>query len=257
VAPAAAESTPAPPTPEAKKIEAQPRPNALVLQTAPAKDKQTSAEALDAMKQYEAELARRERHETAESLMRSDMASNLEKPRAAAAAPAPQAKAAAPPAVGTLPDLTASASTPNGGNDLTYIQPQSLAKSALGGSSAAGAIANLDVSRRSAAAGTHWRVSDDGHLEHSVGPSTWTRVLSAEPVVFRVVSTVGNNVWAGGNGGELWHSSDGGQHWNRATLSETAAITTIHFDSAQQGSLATDAGTTWTTSDGGQTWSKQ
>jgi photosystem II stability/assembly factor-like uncharacterized protein len=82
-------------------------------------------------------------------------------------------------------------------------------------------------------------------------------VLSAEPVVFRVVSTIGSSVWAGGNGGELWHSSDGGQHWNKVALGETGAITTIHFDTAQQGSLTADSGSTWTTSDGGQTWSKQ
>jgi len=248
---------PASAAPERQKDEIEARSNEVIVEPTPKKKQAASAEA-DAKKKYEAELALRDRREMSESLMRSDKASNLEKPRAAASVAAPRGKAVVPPAQSDeLPNFAGGVNAPNGGNDLTYIQPQSLAKSALAANSAAGAITNLEMSRRSAAASTHWRISDDGHLEHSVGPSTWTRVLSAEPVVFRVVSTIGSSVWAGGNGGELWHSSDGGQHWNKVALGETGAITTIHFDTAQQGSLTADSGSTWTTSDGGQTWSKQ
>ncbi len=229
--------------------------SSAILLTPPSK-KAASAEAAEAVKRYEAELALRERREMAGSLARSDAASNLEKPRANAPAPTPLAKAVAPSAHSSNIQVTSAAPLVQADNADLSANPPSFAKS-LTGNSSAGALANLEMSRRSVAASPRWRISDDGHLEHTVGPSTWTRVLSAEPVTFRVVSTIGNNVWAGGNGGELWHSSDGGQHWNKVALGETGAITTIHFDSALQGSLTTDAGSTWTTSDAGLTWSKQ
>ena len=233
--------------------ESKSRSNAILL-TPPSK-KTASPEAAEAVKRYEAELALRERREMAGSLARSDAASNLEKLRGNVPAPTPLAKAVAPGAHSSNAEVTSAPLVQADNADLG-ANPQSFAKS-LTGNSSAGALANLEMSRRSVAAGPHWRISDDGHLEHTVGPSTWTRVLSAEPVTFRVVSTIGNNVWAGGNGGELWHSSDGGQHWNKVALSETGAITTIHFDTAQQGNLMTDSGSIWTTADAGRTWSRQ
>ena len=127
-----------------------------------------------------------------------------------------------------------------------------------------------------------WRITEDGHLEHLVSaPASgatmavqqgaqaglaqnaqsapqWTRALADQPVTFRVVSVVGNNVWAGGNGGALFHSSDSGQHWSRVALSgETSAVTSIRFDDAQHGTIICESGAQWGTSDGGTSWGRQ
>lgn len=175
--------------------------------------------------------------------------------------PATTAKAAPPPPRQAIDISSAapSANAPNGGNDLSYISPelkqQALANSAMAGGVPSGAMVTVQKNR---AAPTRWRVSSDGHLEHTVGPSTWERVMSAEPVTFHAVTTVGSNVWAGGTDGALYYSSDNGREWNRVALAgEQGAIKAIHFSNSRQGSLTTDAGTVWTTADGGTTWSKQ
>ena len=107
-----------------------------------------------------------------------------------------------------------------------------------------------------------WRVTSDGHLEHSTSSGTWTPVLADQPAKFHAVSVVGDNVWAGGSGGVLFHSSDGGQTWNKNQLSapanvETGTIVSIRFSDAQHGVVTTDAGARWNTSDGGATWTKE
>lgn len=116
-------------------------------------------------------------------------------------------------------------------------------------------------------AGTHatrtpraqWRITQDGHLEHSAGAEGWTATLVDPSTSFRAVAAVGNDVWAGGNGGALFHSSDGGEHWRKVSLIansevETGAIVTIRFADQQHGMVASDAGTRWATTDGGVTW---
>lgn len=175
------------------------------------------------------------------------------------ATPPSEPKAAAPASADSTTQLEAAlaAGTPNGGNDITYappdLKPNSLAKSAMPGNG----YGALGVAAQRAAP-TRWRISSDGHVEHTVGPSTWERVMSAEPVTFHVVATVGENVWAGGSDGALFHSSDGGREWSRVGLAgEQGTIKSIHFNNAQQGSVTTEAGAVWTTSDGGFTWSKQ
>jgi photosystem II stability/assembly factor-like uncharacterized protein len=121
-----------------------------------------------------------------------------------------------------------------------------------------GALATLEMDRSGEAAKTRWRISRDGHVEHTVASSTWEQVMAAEPVTFRVVATVGNNIWAGGSDGALFRSTDGGKHWARVALAdEHGTITTIRFNSAQQGIVTSASGTTWETLDGGRTWSKQ
>jgi hypothetical protein len=101
-----------------------------------------------------------------------------------------------------------------------------------------------------------WRIGSEGQVERSTGPDEWTRVLGDQPVTFRAVAAMGNNVWAGGNGGALFHSSDGGQHWSKVSVAsgsnaETGAIVSIHFADPQQGVVVSDSGTRWTTIDGG------
>lgn len=116
--------------------------------------------------------------------------------------------------------------------------------------------------RRSPPSASHWRITSDGHLEHSLVPDTWSPVLADQSVSFRVVSVVGNDVWAGGSNGALFHSVDGGEHWARVALgaagnSEKAGIVSIRFDTALEGSVSLDSGESWSTSDGGQSWSRQ
>ena len=102
-----------------------------------------------------------------------------------------------------------------------------------------------------------WRVTPDGHLEHSTAPGSWTLMLADQPTTFHVVSVVGNNVWAGGSGGALFHSSDSGETWSKQPLAgETGTIVSIHFSDAAHGIITTDGGARWSTSDGGVTWTK-
>ena len=109
------------------------------------------------------------------------------------------------------------------------------------------------------AARPQWRIGPEGHLERSMAAGQWTRVLDEQPITFRAVAAMGNDVWAGGNGGALFHSSDGGEHWSKVSLAadsnvETGAIVSIRFDDPQHGIVACDSGTRWETADGGVTW---
>ena len=106
---------------------------------------------------------------------------------------------------------------------------------------------------------SQWRTGHNGHLERSMAANQWTRVLDDQPVTFRAVAVIGNDVWAGGNGGALFHSSDGGEHWSKVSLAanskvENGAIVSIRFEDAQHGVVASDSGTRWTTADGGVNW---
>ncbi len=108
---------------------------------------------------------------------------------------------------------------------------------------------------------SQWRITDKGRLERSQVGGNWTQVLADQPIRFRAVAVVGNDVWAGGNNGALFHSVDAGEHWNQVTLgadghTETGAVVSIHFDTVSQGSIRTETGSTWTTSDRGQSWNK-
>jgi len=118
-----------------------------------------------------------------------------------------------------------------------------------------------DASYLSLTIRSHWRITDEGHLERSPAGDDWTQVLADQPIRFRAVAVVGNDVWAGGNNGALFHSVDGGGHWAQAVLSadghpETGAVVSINFDTVSQGSVRTETGSTWTTSDRGQSWNK-
>jgi len=138
-----------------------------------------------------------------------------------------------------------------------------------------------------------WSISADGALRRSFdGGNTWVDVnMSSEPVsspskvastaestrgyenrkrkveaqlklVFRAVSSVGSEVWAGGSAAMLYHSVDSGAHWAHvlpasagATL--TGDITSIEFADPQHGRIATSTGEVWITADDGQTWQRQ
>jgi hypothetical protein len=108
---------------------------------------------------------------------------------------------------------------------------------------------------------TRWRITAEGYLErHAEGG--WTRMLATPATRFRAVSVVGEDVWAGGDGGALLHSSDSGQHWSTVALSDsnvtvTAAIVAIEFDDPQRGLVSTENGVHFRTDDGGGTWTRE
>ncbi|MGB2605726.1 MAG: YCF48-related protein [Candidatus Sulfotelmatobacter sp.] len=83
----------------------------------------------------------------------------------------------------------------------------------------------------------------------------------AQPgMVFRAVTALGSEVWAGGSGAILYHSIDSGAHWVRVVPSSastvlTGDITGIEFSDPQHGRIATSYGAVWITADDGQTWS--
>ena len=107
------------------------------------------------------------------------------------------------------------------------------------------------------AARAHWRISKAGGLERSFADNDWTPVSVSNGVVFRVISIVGNVVWAGGTNGALYVSRDGGTNWTLIKLDTTADITTIHFDDDVNGKIQTADGKTWKTSDAGNSWTSQ
>jgi photosystem II stability/assembly factor-like uncharacterized protein len=119
-------------------------------------------------------------------------------------------------------------------------------------------LVNPQTTVRSVRATRGWRITADGHLEHSTAEG-WTRVLADQTATFRVVSVVGNHVWAGGSSGMLFHSRDEGQHWEEVPLTtsagrETETLVAIEFDDSQHGIVTTNDGTRCTTTDGGGTW---
>jgi cytoskeletal protein RodZ len=143
------------------------------------------------------------------------------------------------------------------GTHNAFVQSQSDTASQFG---EGGALAKPMMSMRAVnAARGQWRISADGHLEHRGLGDDWTRVLADEATTFRVVSVVGGEVWAGGDGGALFRSDDAGQQWNRVPLvssssRESGTIVSIQFKDSQHGTVLTDGGSRWTTSDGGVIW---
>ena len=82
----------------------------------------------------------------------------------------------------------------------------------------------------------------------------------AGPLVFRAVTAMGPEVWAGGSSGVLYHSLDAGRHWTLVVpggAALTGDIVGLEFPDPQHGKITTSTAEIWTTSDGGQTWQKQ
>lgn len=131
-----------------------------------------------------------------------------------------------------------------------------------------------------------WKVSADGALQSSVdGGETWSEVnvnarsgmnldhfssnakakdqpSSVPPPVFRAVTSIQFEVWAGGTNATLYHSSDAGATWTRVVpmaegSSFTGDVNSIRFSDRLHGTISTSNSETWTTSDGGQSWQKQ
>jgi hypothetical protein len=108
-----------------------------------------------------------------------------------------------------------------------------------------------------------WTLSPEGQVERSMDLGrTWQVVSVPGGGLFRALSSVGTQVWAGGKQGLLVHSPDSGQSWNRVTpnISDrtlSADVIRIDFSDASSGTLSTSDGEIWVTADAGQTWHKR
>jgi hypothetical protein len=108
-----------------------------------------------------------------------------------------------------------------------------------------------------------WKLSTKGAVQRSVDSGrTWQNITIAGQSVFRVVSAMGPEVWAGGNAGVLYHSADSGANWMRiepAAFGQklTADITHIQFADALNGTVSASNDEVWATSDGGRSWQRK
>jgi hypothetical protein len=108
-----------------------------------------------------------------------------------------------------------------------------------------------------------WFVSPQGAVQRSSDlGKTWQPVTVNQSAIFRAISSIGPEVWVGGNGGALYHSSDSGLHWTQVVpgVGEEklqADITRLQFVDPQHLTLTTSASQVWTTADGGQTWARK
>jgi hypothetical protein len=109
---------------------------------------------------------------------------------------------------------------------------------------------------------------ESAELKKQEGPTasgaekTGTQETLNPTLVFRAVTALGPEVWAGGNSVMLYHSLDSGSHWMRVEPLETGVspagdILTVEFSDRLHGKFLTSTGELWTTSDDGQTWHKQ
>lgn len=103
----------------------------------------------------------------------------------------------------------------------------------------------------------NWRITAAGALERS-REDKWQTALSVPDVRFTTVAALGNNVWAGANGGVVYVTNDNGRRWLRRQISVGGAtvaedVTAIQVLGAGSASVRT-ASATYTTTDGGATW---
>jgi Photosynthesis system II assembly factor YCF48 len=116
-------------------------------------------------------------------------------------------------------------------------------------SAASAYLAKKDVLR------VDWGLSSNGEVQRSLNSGrTWEIVAVANNVSFRAISSIGDDVWAGGRAGALYHSANSGRSWSKSELAASDDIVHIDFSDPQNGVLSTENGQVWSTSDGGQSW---
>jgi len=107
-----------------------------------------------------------------------------------------------------------------------------------------------------------WNIAPSGEVQCSLdGGRSFQQIHVAEGVKFLAVAALGNEVWAGGDGGALFHSANGGATWTRAGVSPegsavTETITGIQIHNPQHLTITTTSGSQWVSQDGGQHWQK-
>jgi len=91
--------------------------------------------------------------------------------------------------------------------------------------------------------------------------AAWKTILHSDHPLLCYAAR-GNELWAGGKGGDLFHSANGGVTWNQLhpsvqgqTLSDD--ITHIEIYNPSQIVLSTSSNQSWSTADGGKTWVKK
>ncbi len=125
---------------------------------------------------------------------------------------------------------------------------------------AAGEVARSVVAQNEAApvARPHWRLNEEGQPQRAFGNGAWQPALAGGPAKMRVVSIIGDEVWAGGADSQVYRSADEGSTWRAVPLpvKNGAAHTIVHirFETAQMGTIEAADGTSWQTADGGRTW---
>jgi hypothetical protein len=122
---------------------------------------------------------------------------------------------------------------------------------ASGANQAAAARAD---SAKNMISGIDWGLSADGSVQRSVDSGKTWQTVAVAGLPFRAISSMGNDVWVGGNAGALYHSADSGQSWTKVDPLSTDDIIRINFSDAQNGMLSTANGQVWNTSDGGRSW---
>jgi Photosynthesis system II assembly factor YCF48/Putative zinc-finger len=104
----------------------------------------------------------------------------------------------------------------------------------------------------------HWRINDAGQLQRQFGSGDWETLLADTSVSFKVVSVMGDQVWAGGAAGALYQSTDAGDHWSKSSIPGlTDTITQVQFRDASTGTVTTSSGAVWETHDGGAHWRRK
>jgi len=107
---------------------------------------------------------------------------------------------------------------------------------------------------KKAASPVNWSLSPNGDVQRSLDSGRTWQSLPVAGSPFRAITTVGNDVWVGGNAGALYHSADSGRSWTKVDPVSTDDITHIEFSDPQNGLLNTANGQVWSTSDGGRSW---
>jgi len=121
-------------------------------------------------------------------------------------------------------------------------------------------IPALDERSSAAPQNFAWTLSPNGAIERSVDSGkTWQTVAVGEGAGFRVISSVGSDIWAGGKTGALYHSSDSGESWTKvepvfAGRRLNSDVSRIQFSDPRNGLVTTANGEVWSTSDDGQSW---
>ena len=116
------------------------------------------------------------------------------------------------------------------------------------------------LSSKAAVPVLRWTISPEGAVQRSFDAGkTWQTVSVAFGTVFRSLSAVGTQVWAGGNGGVLYHSADAGQNWAKVVPAAGGKkldqdIVHLDFSDPLSGTINAANGEVWATSNGGQTW---